>query len=154
MCAIFIIGLIYVHALCSGKRALKHRKACTRWPCSVHWFIGIYTPGETTEPEKPGETTEPEKPGETTEPEKPGETTEPEKPGETTEPEKPSSGGTDTNTGKDKENKTKTTVKIKVKSKKNASVKTGDSSKPILWAVLMLIAIAGITRSLMLRKKN
>ena len=93
-------------------------------------------------------------PGETTEPEKPGETTEPEKPGETTEPEKPSSGGTDTNTGKDKENKTKTTVKIKVKSKKNASVKTGDSSKPILWAVLMLIAIAGITRSLMLRKKN
>ena len=102
----------------------------------------------------PGETTEPEKPGETTEPEKPGETTEPEKSGETTEPEKPSSGGTDTNTGKDKQNKTKTTVKIKVKSKKNASVKTGDSSKPILWAVLMLIAIAGITRSLMLRKKN
>ena len=116
--------------------------------------VDANAPGETTEPEKPGETTEPEKPGETTEPEKPGETTEPEKPGETTEPEKPSSGGTDTNTGKDKENKTKTTVKIKVKSKKNASVKTGDSSKPILWAVLMLIAIAGITRSLMLRKKN
>ena len=41
-CAIFIIGLIHVRALCSGKRALKHRKACTRWPCSVHWFIGIY----------------------------------------------------------------------------------------------------------------
>ena len=93
-------------------------------------------------------------PGETTEPEKPGETTEPEKPGETTEPEKPSSGGTDTNTGKDKQNKTKTTVKTQVKSKKNASVKTGDSSKPILWAVLMVVAIAGITRSLMLRKKN
>ena len=93
-------------------------------------------------------------PGETTEPEKPGETTEPEKPGETTEPEKPSSGEIDSNTGKDKENKTKTTVKIKVKSKKNASVKTGDSSKPILWAVLMLIAIAGITRILLLRKKN
>ena len=102
----------------------------------------------------PGETTEPEKPGETTEPEKPGETTEPEKPGEATEPEKPSSGEIDSNTGKDKENKTKTTVKIKVKSKKNASVKTGDSSKPIFWAVLMLIAIAGITRILLLRKKN
>ena len=102
----------------------------------------------------PGETTEPEKPGETTKPEKPGEATEPEKPGETTEPEKPSSGGTDTNTGKDKQNKTKTTVKTQVKSKKNASVKTGDSSKPILWAVLMVVAIAGITRSLMLRKKN
>ena len=65
-----------------------------------------------------------------------------------------SSGGTDTNTGKDKQNKTKTTVKTQVKSKKNASVKTGDSSKPILWAVLMVVAIAGITRSLMLRKKN
>ena len=102
----------------------------------------------------PGETTEPEKPGETTKPEKPGETIEPEKPGETTEPEKPSSGEIDSNTGKDKENKTKTTVKIKVKSKKNASVKTGDSSKPILWAVLMVVAIAGITRSLMLRKRN
>ena len=102
----------------------------------------------------PGETTEPEKPGETTKPEKPGEATEPEKPGETTEPEKSSSGGTDTNTGKDKQNKTKTTVKTQVKSKKNASVKTGDSSKPILWAVLMVVAIAGITRSLMLRKKN
>lgn len=102
----------------------------------------------------PGETTEPEKPGETTKPEKPGEATEPEKPGETTEPEKPSSGGTDTNTGKDKQNKTKTTVKTQVKSKKNASVKTGDSSKPIFWAVLMVVAIAGITRSLMLRKKN
>ena len=93
-------------------------------------------------------------PGEAPEPEKPGETTEPEKPGETTEPEKPSSGGTDTNTGKDKQSKTKTTVKTQVKSKKNASVKTGDSSKPILWAVLMVVAIAGITRSLMLRKKN
>ena len=116
--------------------------------------VDANAPGETTEPEKPGETTEPEKPGETTKPEKPGETTEPEKPGETTEPEKPSSGATDTNTGKDKQNKTKTTVKTQVKSKKNASVKTGDSSKPILWAVLMLIAIAGITRSLMLRKKN
>lgn len=116
--------------------------------------VDANAPGETTEPEKPGETTEPEKPGETTEPEKPGEATEPEKPGETTEPEKPSSGGTDTNTGKDKQNKTKTTVKIKVKSKKNASVKTGDSSKPILWAVLMVVAIAGITRSLMLRKRN
>ena len=93
-------------------------------------------------------------PGEPIEPEKPGEATEPEKPGETTEPEKPSSGEIDSNTGKDKENKTKTTVKIKVKSKKNASVKTGDNSKPILWAVLMVVAIAGITRSLMLRKKN
>ena len=30
MCAIFIIGLIHVHALYSGKRALKHRKVCTR----------------------------------------------------------------------------------------------------------------------------
>ena len=116
--------------------------------------VDANAPGETTEPEKPGETTEPEKPGETTEPEKPGETTEPEKPGEATEPEKPSSGEIDSNTGKDKENKTKTTVKIKVKSKKNASVKTGDSSKPIFWAVLMLIAIAGITRILLLRKKN
>ena len=116
--------------------------------------VDANAPGETTEPEKPGETTKPEKPGETTKPEKPGEATEPEKPGETTEPEKPSSGGTDTNTGKDKQNKTKTTVKTQVKSKKNASVKTGDSSKPILWAVLMVVAIAGITRSLMLRKKN
>ena len=116
--------------------------------------VDANAPGETEEPEKPGETTEPEKPGEAPEPEKPGETTEPEKPGETTEPEKPSSGGTDTNTGKDKQSKTKTTVKTQVKSKKNASVKTGDSSKPILWAVLMVVAIAGITRSLMLRKKN
>lgn len=42
MCAIFIIGLIHVHALGSGKHALKHRKACTETPCSVLCFVGIY----------------------------------------------------------------------------------------------------------------
>jgi len=30
VCAIFIIGPIYVNALYSGKHALKRRKACTQ----------------------------------------------------------------------------------------------------------------------------
>ena len=43
MYANFIIGLKSDYALCSGKHALKCRKACTKTPCSVHYIIGIYS---------------------------------------------------------------------------------------------------------------
>ena len=43
MYANFIIGLKSDYALCSGKHALKCRKACTKTPCIVHYIIGIYT---------------------------------------------------------------------------------------------------------------